>query len=71
MELGELIMIHNRHSNRDDRRGLVDGIYEKHSFNVYFRVNNYLVLGNDDEAIKDLENNVQEKVWFVLIRWGK
>lgn len=67
MEPGEIIMIHNRHSNRDDRRGLADGIYENHSFNVYFRVNNYLVFGNDDDAIKDLENTIQER--FNLFVW--
>jgi hypothetical protein len=67
MEPGEIIMIHNRHSYRDDRRGLADGIYENDSFNVHFKVNNYIVFENDDEAIKDLENTVQER--FSLSIW--
>lgn len=61
MEAGEIIIIHNRHSNRDDRRGLADGIYENDSFANNFRVNNYLVFGNDVETIKDVENAVQER----------
>jgi len=67
MENGEFIMIHNRHSNWDDRRGLADGIYENSSFNINFRVNNYLIFGNNDENIKNVENSIQER--FNLFVW--
>ncbi len=67
MQAGEMIMIHNRHSNKDDRRGLSDGIYENDSFGVNFRVNNYLVFGNDVETLKALESSVQER--FSVLSW--
>lgn len=67
MEAGEIIMIHNRHSNKDDRRGLADGIYENDSFGSHFRVNNYLVFGNDVENLKAVESAVQER--FGLLTW--
>jgi len=68
MDTGELIMIHNRHSNWDDRRGLCDGIYELSSFNINFKLNNYLIFGNDDENIKYVENSIQER--FNLFIWN-
>jgi len=67
MEAGEMIMIHNRHSNRDDRRGLSDGIYENDSFGTHFKVNNFLVFGNDVENLKDIESAIQER--FGLLTW--
>jgi len=68
MEEGEIIMIHNRHSTKDDRRGLADGIYETSSFDIQFRINNYLIFGNDDANIKDIENSLQER--FSLLSWS-
>jgi len=65
MKKGEIIIIQNRHSYRDDWKGLEEIMKENHSFKTYFKLKSFLVFGGDERTIRKLERSIQDRFYLI------
>lgn len=62
MKKGQFIVIQNRQSYADDRKGMQDGLLkEASSFRINFKVKSYLIFDNNISLIKEVEKNIQNR----------
>jgi hypothetical protein len=62
LKKGQFIVIQNRQSYTDDRKGMGDGLLkEASSFKINFKIKSYLVFDNNISLIKQVENKIQNR----------
>jgi hypothetical protein len=62
LKKGQFIVIQNRQSYTDDRKGMADGLLkEASSFKINFKIKSYLVFDNNPNLIKQIENKIQNR----------
>ncbi len=64
MKPGQIIIIQNRNSYKDDWKGLEEVIHENNSFETYSKLKSYIVFGSDENLIRKLEYSIQDRFYM-------
>ena len=66
MSKGQILFVINRWSQRDDRKGLADGIDESNSSNVNFSLNHWVAISKNDFNVGYLQGLINKKPLYAV-----